>query len=191
MSAWAPRRHEEAGSGVAALSSMLSERPDGMKRPDAPPGPRPPIRRRVVSRAVTGEPAYGGSPQTAAVPLIGGGTAGRPIPAYTQEAIPASAVDATLKAVSVWMPDDLRNRIDAAMPGVHRRSMVMVAYHRHGAAMYAEPVHRPGSPPPGSESHNWTVRLRRDEHGDIRTLAQHLGWPTSSVIRKLLELEVQ
>ena len=34
------------------------------------------------------------------------------------------------------------------------------------------------------------MRLRRDEHGDIQTLARHLGWPPSVVIRKLLELDV-
>ena len=160
-----------------------------MNRMDAPPGSqRPLIRRRVV----TGEHAPVGFPQTAAAPLIGSGSAGRPVPTSPQDALPDPAIPETaLRAVSVWMPDDLRNRIDTDMPGVHRRSMVVVAYHRHSAAMYAKPVHRPGTTPPGCKSRNWTVRLRRDEHGDIQALARHLGWPISAVIRKLLELEVR
>ena len=159
-----------------------------MNRPDIPPGPRRPLRRQVVQQAASDEPASGGSPRTAAVPLIGGG-AGLPIPDGPQEALPSPAAEAALRAVSVWMPDDLRSRIDEAMPGVHRRSMVAVAYSRHHHRMYAEPVHRPGVVR-GCRSRNWTVRLSHGEYGDLLALARHLEWPVSALIRKLLELDV-
>ena len=149
-------------------------------------GSHPPLRRRVVQD----EPAPVRSPWTTEVPLIGGGSAGRSIPTDTQATFPITAAETALVAVSVWMPDDLRHRIEATMPGVHRRSMVMVAYHKHSPTMHADLVHRPGTQPTGCKSRNWTVRLRRDEYGDIQALAQHLRWPISAVIRKLLELDV-
>ncbi|MDE0195567.1 MAG: hypothetical protein OXP08_08455 [bacterium] len=87
------------------------------------------------------------------------------------------------------MPDDLRDRLDAVIPGVHRRSLVMVAYDRHHAEMLASRVRRPGRAQPGTGSRNWTVRLHRDEHLELKALAGQLRWPVSALIRKLIELE--
>ena len=151
--------------------------------PTPPPSQRPVVKRRMVVSEHSPDEASR-LPDT---PLIGGGEAGHAIPAVTSRTLPDAGA---LVAVSVWMPDDLKRRLDAAIPGVHRRSLVMVAYHRHNASMYAEPVHRPGATLSGSRSRNWTVRIRRDEHDKIQALARYLGWPISAVIRKLLEFEV-
>ena len=87
------------------------------------------------------------------------------------------------------MPDDLRGRLEAVIPGVHRRSLVMAAYDRHHTEMLAGRARRPGRARPGIRSRNWTVRVHHDEHLELQALAGHLRWPVTALIRKLLELE--